>query len=91
MTGGAVGAPLGTAVTLAVAEPDATGVFVPHDEEGPIAQAAMTAHKAASATRMPAREETDCMGVSFPRGAQAREFQNREHNNDRKLARCGSG
>jgi hypothetical protein len=65
MTGGAVGVPLVSAVVLAVAEPDATGVFVPDDDEGPIAQATLTAHKAMSATRMPAREERDRMGVSF--------------------------
>ncbi len=65
MTGGAVGVPLVSAVTLAVAEPDATGVFVPDEEDGPIAQAAMTADNAMSATRMPAREEKDRMGVSF--------------------------
>jgi hypothetical protein len=83
MTGGAVGAPLVSAVTLAVAEPDATGVFVPDDEEGPLEQAAMTAHKATSATRMPAREERDRMGVSFSRGATRR---NREGIEKDKLA-----
>jgi hypothetical protein len=65
MTGNAVGVPLVSAVALAVAEPDAVGVFVPDEEDGPIAQAAMTADNAMSATRAPACEEKDRMGVSF--------------------------
>jgi hypothetical protein len=64
MTGGAVGAPLVSAVTLAVAELDATGVFVPDEEDGPIEQAAMTADNAMSATECQ-RGEKDRMGVSF--------------------------